>query len=68
MATNLDLNPKLVEEVRKVGKHKTKKAAVTAALQEYLQRRKQARIVEAFGTIEYDPTYDYKAARWRKRS
>jgi hypothetical protein len=68
MATNLALDDKLIEEARKIGKHKTKKAAVTAALEEYVQRHKQARIVELFGTIDFDPTYDYKAERKRKRS
>jgi hypothetical protein len=68
MATNLALDDRLIEEARRIGKHKTKKDAVTAALKEYVQRRKQTRIIEAFGTIDYDPSYDYKAARWRKRS
>lgn len=68
MATNLALNDKLIEEAKQLGKHKTKRAAVMAAIEEYVKRRKQARIVEAFGTIEYDPSYDYKAARRRKRS
>jgi hypothetical protein len=68
MATNLALDDKLIEEARKLGKHKSKKAAVTAALEEYVQRRKQARIVEAFGTIDFDPSYDYKAERKRKRT
>jgi len=66
MATNLDLNPKLVEEARKVGKHATKKAAVMAALQEYVQRHKQASIIELFGTVDYDHERDYKAERRRK--
>jgi len=68
MATNLALNDKLIEEARKIGKHKTKKAAVTAALLEYVERRKQVSIIELFGTIDYDESYDYKAARWRKKS
>lgn len=68
MATNLALDDKLIEEARRVGKHATKKAAVTAALQEYVQRHKQASIIELFGTIDYDKSYDYKAARWRKKS
>ncbi|MFZ0957698.1 MAG: type II toxin-antitoxin system VapB family antitoxin [Candidatus Sulfotelmatobacter sp.] len=63
MATNLALDDSLIEEARRVGKHKTKKEAVTAALGEYIQRRKQVRIVEAFGTFEFDPGYDYKAER-----
>lgn len=68
MATNLALDDKLIEEAKQLGKHKTKREAVMAAIEEYVKRRKQARIVEAFGTIDYDPAYDYKAARRRKRS
>lgn len=68
MATNLALSDKLIEEARKLGKHKTKKAAVTAALEEYVKRRKQIRIIDLFGTIDFDPSYDYKASRWRKHA
>jgi hypothetical protein len=67
MATNLALDDKLIVEAQRVGKHKTKKEAVTAALSEYVRRRKQLDIVNLFGTIDYDPKYDYKAAR-RKRN
>jgi len=67
MATNLALDDRLIEEARKTGKHKTKKEAVTAALQEYVRRHKQSKILEAFGTFDFDPTYDYKAERRRKR-
>lgn len=67
MATNLALDDQLIEEARKVGHHKTKKEAVTAALAEYVQRRKQMEIIKLFGTIDFDPKYDYKARRWRKR-
>jgi Bacterial antitoxin of type II TA system, VapB len=66
MATNLALDDRLIEEARSVGKHKTKKEAVTAALQEYIQRHKQMEITKLFGTIDFDPKYDYKARRWRK--
>jgi Arc/MetJ family transcription regulator len=66
MATNLALDDRLIEEARRAGKHKTKKSAVTAALAEYIQRRKQLRILEAFGGFEFDPAYDYKAERRRR--
>jgi Arc/MetJ family transcription regulator len=66
MATNLALDDKLIETARRVGKHKTKKEAVTAALDEYIKRRKQQRILQAFGSFEFDPTYDYKAERRRR--
>jgi hypothetical protein len=68
MATNLALDDKLIVEAQRIGKHKTKKEAVTAALSEYVRRRKQLDIVKLFGTIDYDPSYDYKAERRRKRN
>jgi Arc/MetJ family transcription regulator len=68
MATNLALDDKLIEEARRAGDHKTKKEAVTAALGEYVRRRKQVRLLEAFGTFEFDPAYDYKAGRRRGKN
>jgi Arc/MetJ family transcription regulator len=68
MPTNLALDDRLIEEARRAGGHKTKKEAVTAALDEYVKLRKQRRILEAFGTFDFDPSYDYKADRHRKRS
>ncbi len=63
MATNLAIEDKLIEEAKKIGKHKTKKAAVTEALKEYIQRRKQVEIFDLAGQIDYDPKYDYKVQR-----
>lgn len=68
MPTNLALDDNLIEEARRTGGHKTKKEAVTAALGEYIQRRKQQKILDQFGTFDFDPGYDYKAERRRKRS
>ena len=65
MATNLDISPSLIEQARRIGKHKSKKAAVTAALQEYIRSRKQMRIFELAGKIDFDPGFDYKKARQR---
>lgn len=67
VATNLALDDKLIEDARRAGNHRTKKDAVTAALAEYVQRRKQLRILEAFGSFDFDPAYDYKAERRRQR-
>jgi Arc/MetJ family transcription regulator len=67
MPTNLALDDRLIEEARRAGSHKTKKEAVTAALAEYVKRRKQLLILDAFGTIDFDPTYDYKGKRRRTR-
>ena len=63
MATNLAIDDKLLEEARIVGKHATKKAVVNAALAEYVQRRKQAEIINLFHKVDYDPSYDYKIQR-----
>ena len=67
MATNLAIDHKLIDEAKRVGGHATKKAAVTAALDEYIRRRKQMDVIKLFGTIDYDPGYDYKATRRRDR-
>lgn len=63
MPTNLAIDDSLISEAVRIGHHKTKKAAVTIALSEYIQRRKQQEIVSLFGAVEYDPAYDYKAQR-----
>ncbi len=63
VATNLAIDDKLIDEARRIGSHKTKKEAVSAALQEYIDRRKQLEIIKFFGTIDYDPTFDYKRMR-----
>lgn len=65
MATNLALDDALIQEVVKLGGFQTKKAAVTQALLEYVQRHKQAEIIKLFGTVDYDDDYDYKAGRNR---
>jgi hypothetical protein len=67
MATNLALDDRLIEDARLAGGHKTKKEAVTAALDEYVQRRKQLDILKAIGTIDFSPTCNYKAERLRQR-
>ena len=63
MPTNLAIDDRLIDEARRVGNHKTKKEAVTTALREYIDRRKQLEILKLFGTIDYDPTFDYKKMR-----
>jgi Bacterial antitoxin of type II TA system, VapB len=67
MPTNLAIDDRLIEEAQKLGQHRTKKEAVTAALDEYIRRHKQQEIIGAFGTIDYDEDYDYKRERRAKR-
>lgn len=66
MATNLAIDPELLEEALKVGGHRTKKATVNEALEEYVRRRKQKEVLELFGNVAYDDDYDYKAQRRRR--
>ncbi len=63
MATNLAIDDRLIDEARRIGKHKTKKEAVTAALTEYIDHRKQMEILKLFGTIDYDPGFDLRKMR-----
>jgi Arc/MetJ family transcription regulator len=65
MATNLAIDDHLIEQAVKVSGHKTKKAAVTEALREYIHRREQGHVLKLFGKIDMDPKYDYKRARRR---
>jgi Arc/MetJ family transcription regulator len=66
MATNLDLDPELLERTLVASGERTKKAAVTKALEEFVARREQKRLVELFGTLDWDADFDYKKERSRK--
>lgn len=65
MATNLALDDRLILQALKVGHHKSKREAVTAALKEYIAHKKQQKMVDLFGGVEFDEDYDYKKARQR---
>ena len=66
MATNLQIDDELIQKAVKLGGHKTKKAAVTQALIEYIEQLEQEKIISLFGTVDYDPDYDYRKQRQRK--
>ena len=63
MPTNLAIDDKLILDAQRMGGHKTKKETVTEALKEYIQKRKQLKIINLFGQIDYDPDYNYKEGR-----
>jgi metal-responsive CopG/Arc/MetJ family transcriptional regulator len=65
MATNVHLDEDLIAEAQRLGKHPSKRATIEDALREYVQRRKQLEIIQLFGKIDYDDSYDYKSARHR---
>lgn len=66
MATNLSIDPRLIDEALEVSGERTKKAAVTRALEEFIARRRQRRLLDLMGKLEWDPGHDYKAERTRK--
>ena len=66
MPTNLAIDDDLLERAVRIGGHRTKRATVNEALQEYIQRRRRIRALKAFGTVDFDPTHDYKRARGKR--
>jgi hypothetical protein len=66
MATNLSLDPDLIDRAVEVSGERTKKAAVTRALEEFIARRSQKRLIELMGKLEWDESFDYKSERSRR--
>ena len=66
MATYLALDPDLIDRAVKVSGERTKKAAVTRALEEFITRRSQKRLVDLMGKLEWDESFDHKAERSRR--
>ena len=66
MATNLAIDERLLTKALEIGGYKSKKDTVNAALDEFIKRRKAKELIDIFGTIEYDASYDYKKMRNRK--
>ena len=65
MATNLSIDPELIQRALELSGERTKKAAVTKALKEFIARRRQKRLLDLMGKLDWDPAYDYKAERER---
>lgn len=65
MATNLQIDDKLITQAVKLGKHRTKKAAVTRALTDYIHHLEQENILSLFGSVDFEPEYDDKKQRAR---
>ncbi len=68
MPTNLDLDDTLIEEARELGGFKSKKETVNAALDEFIRHRRRLEVIKAFGTIDFDPSYDYKKERQARKA
>lgn len=67
MATNLAIDEELLKQALELGGKRTKRETVNDALTEYVQRRQQVKILDLFGTIDFDSDYDYKKLRRAKR-
>jgi Arc/MetJ family transcription regulator len=65
VATNLQIDDRLITKAVKLGEHRTKKAAVTQALVDYIHHLEQEEILSLFGSIDYNPKFDYKKQRKR---
>jgi hypothetical protein len=65
MATNLSIDPVLIDRALELSGERTKKAAVTKALEEFIARREQSRLLELMGKLDWDPAFDYKKERSR---
>ena len=66
MATNLAIDDSLIETARVLGGHRTKKAAVVMALEQYIAHERQTKMIAMFGTVDFDSDHDYKSERQRK--
>ena len=66
MATNIEIDEKLLEEALALGSFRTKRAAVNAALAEYVRLMRQRDLLNLVGKVDFDPDYDYKAERRRR--
>lgn len=66
MPTNLALDDRLVSEAKRLGHHRSKRAAVNEALAEYVARRRQRRVLDLLAVVDWDPDYDFKAERRRR--
>jgi Arc/MetJ family transcription regulator len=64
--TNLSIDPDLLDRALEVSGERTKKAVVTKALQEFIARRRQKRLLELIGKLEWDAGFDYKTERSRR--
>lgn len=63
MATNLAIEDKLIQRAKRLGKFRTKRQTVTVALEEFIQRHEQRRILKAIGTVGFRPDWDHKKDR-----
>jgi hypothetical protein len=64
--TTVSIDPDLLERALELSGERTKEAAVERALEEFIARRQQKRLLELMGKLEWDERFDYKAERSRR--
>jgi Arc/MetJ family transcription regulator len=64
--TNLAIDDDLLERAKRLGHHASKRETVNVALREYIRRRELLKVLESFGTIDFDPAWNYKRDRRRR--
>ncbi len=65
MATNLQIEDRLITQAVKLGRHRTKKEAVTQALTDYIHHLEQENVLSLFGSVDYVQGYNCKQQRAR---
>ncbi len=63
MAANIELNESLLSKAMALGGFKTKEEAVNEILAEYVRSREQLKVIDLFGTVELEESFDYKKQR-----
>ncbi|MBD2254045.1 type II toxin-antitoxin system VapB family antitoxin [Nostoc parmelioides] len=66
MTVNLQIDEVLIQEALALSNQQTEHDVVEQALREYVQRRQQMKILDLFGTIDYDDDYNYKQQRHKQ--
>ena len=66
VATNLQIDDRLLSKAKKVGGFNSKKDTVNMALAEFVRRREQRTIIDLFGTVDLHPDFDHKKLRAKR--
>ncbi|NEP80111.1 MAG: type II toxin-antitoxin system VapB family antitoxin [Okeania sp. SIO3C4] len=66
MVTNINIDEKLLQEALALSDHSTVNLLIEAALREYIQRRQQLKVLELFGTIDYEENYNDRQQKQKK--
>ena len=66
MLNNIKIDESLLQEALEFGDQLTVNLAIESALREYIKRHKHLKMLDLFGTIDYEEDYDYKQQRQRR--